>query len=145
MILRLTELSVISHCVERTRLLPLSSTAVVWSFLGSSLSVCHDTKAEQNARLARENARLARDLVQSQSELEEVRRRLESSKSSTTSSQPSSEGRLRMLMTDQTATVAQMTEAVCATEAVIAEMRREIAGKRLREKACCIRGALQRN
>lgn len=39
-----------------------------------------------------------------------------------------------MLMTDQTATVAQMTEAVCATEAVIAEMRREIAGKRLREK-----------
>jgi len=94
----------------------------------------HDSQAEQNARLARENARLARDLVQSQSELEEVRRRLESSKSSTTSSQPSSEGRLRMLMTDQTATVAQMTEAVCATEAVIAEMRREIAGKRLREK-----------
>ena len=53
----------------------------------------------------------------------------------TSSSQPRSpESRLRILMNDQTATVEQLTDVVCATEAVVAEMRREMASKRLREK-----------
>ena len=89
-----------------------------------------DSQAERNARLTRGNASLDRDLVQSQSELEERRRRLESSRSTTSSSQPSAESGLRILMKDRTATVEQMTEVVCATEAVVAEMRREMAGKR---------------
>ena len=90
-----------------------------------------DSQTERNARLVRENVRLAREFVQSQSEWEGARRRLESSRSITSSSQPSPESRLRMLMNDQTATVKQVTEAAYATEVVVAEMRREIAGKRL--------------
>ena len=39
-----------------------------------------------------------------------------------------------MLMNGQTATVKQMTEAVYTTEVVVAKMRREISGKRLRDK-----------
>ena len=75
----------------------------------------HDSQAEQIAHSARENECFARDLVQNQSELEVVCRRLESLRSIPSSSQPNSEGRLRMPVKDWTTTVEQMTETVYAT------------------------------
>ena len=115
-----------SECLQRTHKRDVKKLKTAYQKLTTAsemtlrLVKADDSLAEQSANSTRENESLDRDLVQGQSALEEVCRRLESLRSIPSGSQPSSEGRLRMLV-NWTTTVEQMTETVYARETVLAE------------------------